>query len=137
MGRPASRGLFLARSCPAHPAVASTRSKRVEHYRSTWSTIPRQHDRHRDAVDAGGEPAPIPGEPIDPPQKAIAETLQKVDDKGAVAAVAFRTFLRFSHAKVTLLAAGTTYHLFLSVFAILVFAFGLAALIGARNLPTR
>lgn len=79
-------------------------------------------------------PPPIPGEPIDPPQKAIAETLQKVDDKGAVAAVAFRTFLRFSHAKVTLLAAGTTYYLFLSVFAILVFAFGLAALIGGEEL---
>ena len=26
-------------------------------------------------------PPRFPGEPIDPPQKAIAETLQKVDDK--------------------------------------------------------
>lgn len=79
-------------------------------------------------------PPPIPGEATDPPPKAIAETLAKVDDKGTAAGVGYRAFLRFSHAKVTLLAAGTTYYLFLSVFAILVFAFGLAALIGGQEL---
>jgi membrane protein len=79
-------------------------------------------------------PPPIPGERMDPPQKQISDTLAKVDDKSAVAGIAYRSFLRFSQAKVTLLAAGTTYYLFLSVFAILVFAFGLAALIGGQEL---
>jgi len=79
-------------------------------------------------------PGPIPGEPTDPPPKPIAETVAKLDDKATAAGVGYRAFLRFSHAKVTLLAAGTTYYLFLSVFAMLVFAFGLAALIGGEEL---
>lgn len=79
-------------------------------------------------------PPPIPGEPTDPPPKAIAETLAKVDDRGSAAGGGYRAFLRFGYANASLLAAGTTYYVFLSVFAMLVFAFGLAALIGGERL---
>ncbi len=79
-------------------------------------------------------PAPIPGERTDPLPKDVDPTLAKVDRKGDAAGSGYRAFLRFSHANVTLLAAGTTYYVFLSVFAILVFAFGLAALIGGEEL---
>jgi len=79
-------------------------------------------------------PAPIPGEPTDPPPKDVDRTLAKVDRKGDAAGSGYRAFLRFSHTNASLLAAGTTYYVFLSVFAILVFAFGLAALIGGQEL---
>ncbi len=81
-------------------------------------------------------PAPIPGVPTDPPPKDVDPTLAKIDRKGDAAGSSYRAFLRFSHANVTLLAAGTTYYVFLSVFAILVFAFGLAALIGGEELAS-
>ncbi len=79
-------------------------------------------------------PPPIPGEPMDPPPKKIAKTLAKVDQKGSTAGGGYRAFLRFTHANASLLAAGTTYYVFLSVFALLVFAFGLTALIGGEQL---
>jgi membrane protein len=77
---------------------------------------------------------PIPGEPVDPPPKHIAKTLAKVDRKGVAAGSGYRAFLRYTHTNAPLLAAGTTYFAFLSLFAILVFVFGLAALIGGERL---
>ncbi|HNE88375.1 MAG TPA: YhjD/YihY/BrkB family envelope integrity protein [Actinomycetota bacterium] len=77
---------------------------------------------------------PIPGDPVDPPPKHLAPTLAKVDRKGVLAGSAFRAFLRYSHTNTSLLAAGTTYYAFLSLFAILVFVFGLTALIGGERL---
>lgn len=77
---------------------------------------------------------PIPGEPVDPPPKRIAKTLAKVDRKGAAAGSGYRAFLRYSHTNASLLAAGTTYYAFLALFAILVFVFGLTALIGGEEL---
>ena len=59
---------------------------------------------------------PIPGEPVDPPQKRIAGTLAKVDRKGVLVGSGFRAFLRYSHANASLLAAGTTYFAFLALF---------------------
>lgn len=50
-----------------------------------------------------------------------------------VAGVAYRAFSRFSYAKATLLAAGTTYYLFLAMFALLAFAFGVAAAFGTEE----
>jgi membrane protein len=71
---------------------------------------------------------------IDPPPKQVASTLAKVDRRGAAAGSGYRAFLRFTHANASLLAAGTTYYVFLSVFAVLVFAFGVAALVGGEQL---
>lgn len=79
-------------------------------------------------------PPPIPGEPVDPPPKSLHKTLRTVDEKGDAAGSAYRAYLRYSHTNASLLAAGTTYYVFLAVFSILVFAFGLTALIGGQEL---
>lgn len=85
--------------------------------------------RSREAV-----PPPIPGRPVDPPLKQVDNTIRRIDDKSRAAGAAYRAFLRFSHTNATLLAAGTAYYAFLALFALVVFAFGLAALIGGENL---
>lgn len=87
-----------------------------------------------DATAMVAIPPPIPGERIDPPPKLVAATLEKVDQKSAHAGGGYRAFLRFSHANASLLAAGTAYYIFLSVFAMLAFAFGLTAVIGGERL---
>ena len=45
-----------------------------------------------------------------------------------------RTSIRFTHSKATLLAAGTTYYLFLALFSALTLAYGLTAALGAEQL---
>lgn len=45
-----------------------------------------------------------------------------------------RTSTRFSHSRATLLAAGTTYYLFLALFSTLTLAYGLTAALGAEQL---
>jgi membrane protein len=79
-------------------------------------------------------PPPIPGRPMDPPPKEHARTLRKIDAKSEAAGAGYRAFLRFSYTNTTLLAAGTTYYAFLALFALVVFAFGIAALIGGEHL---
>jgi uncharacterized BrkB/YihY/UPF0761 family membrane protein len=79
-------------------------------------------------------PPPIPGEPIDPPPKEPPEVVESLDERSPVAGIAYRAFLRFSHAKASLLAAGTTYYLFLAMFALLAFGYGLAATFGSDEL---
>ncbi len=81
-------------------------------------------------------PAPIPGKPMDPPQKEFTGTLRKIDARSETAGAGYRAFLRFSYTNTTLLAAGTTYYAFLALFALVVFAFGLATLIGGEHLAT-
>lgn len=76
-------------------------------------------------------PPPIPGEHIDPPLKSPKDVLRKVEKRSEVAGVGYRTFVRFTFARASLLAAGTTYYLFLSLFALITLAFGLAARFGA------
>lgn len=79
---------------------------------------------------------PIPGEPMDPPPKPIHHVMRKADDHHRLTGTAYRAFIRFTHANATLLAAGTTYYAFLAVFAMLVFAFGITALIGGSDLAS-
>lgn len=66
--------------------------------------------------------------------------MQQVDERdGAIGAgfgVGYRAYLRYSHAKVGLLAAGTTYYLFLSLFSVIAFAYGLTAALGADQLAS-
>ncbi|MCU0296889.1 MAG: YihY/virulence factor BrkB family protein [Candidatus Nanopelagicales bacterium] len=87
-----------------------------------------------DAPTMAAIPPPIPGERLDPPPKLIEATLEKVDQKSAHAGGGYRAFLRFGYANAALLAAGTAYYIFLSVFALLAFAFGLTAVIGGERL---
>lgn len=78
-------------------------------------------------------PPPIPGKVIDPPQKDPPQIVETIDEKSSVAGIAYRAFSRFSYSKATLLAAGTTYYLFLAMFALLAFAFGIAAAFGTEE----
>jgi len=83
-------------------------------------------------------PPPIPGKVIDPPPKAAPDKVQQIEAAGGVIGlvlgVGYRAFLRFSHAKASLLAAGTTYYLFLSLFSVIAFAYGMTAALGAEQI---
>jgi membrane protein len=77
---------------------------------------------------------PIPGRPIDPPTKPAPEKIRRLAERpgalGSTAALGLRFVTRISRAKIGLLAAGTTYYLFLALFAVAAFAYGLAATLG-------
>jgi membrane protein len=85
-------------------------------------------------------PPPVPGEPIDPPPKSAPDLVRRFEGSGNAAGhavgVGYRAMLRFSHAKAGLLAAGTTYYLFLAVFSIVAFAYGVVAIFGADHLAS-
>jgi uncharacterized BrkB/YihY/UPF0761 family membrane protein len=72
----------------------------------------------------------IPGKRTDPPPKDLPELVDTIDERSVVAGIAYRAFSRFAVAKATLLSAGTTYYLFLAMFALLAFTFGIAATFG-------
>jgi membrane protein len=75
-------------------------------------------------------PPPILGTPIDPPPRKVpgyAETL----DRTAVGGIGYRAMRRYSYANVGLLASGTAYYLFLSLFSLLAVAYGVMAIFGA------
>lgn len=82
---------------------------------------------------AVASPPPIPGTPIDPPPNDPPEIVQ---GKGSLAGIAYRAYSRFSSAKATLLAAGTTYYLFLAMFAVLAFGYGIVAAFGADSMAS-
>ncbi len=83
-------------------------------------------------------PPPVPGEVIDPPPKEVPEAIEKLDAKdgavGAATGVGYRAMSRFSFSKAGLLAAGTTYYLFLAMFSVLAFAYGVVAILGADTM---
>lgn len=83
-------------------------------------------------------PLPVPGVVIDPPAKPAPAKVKDLDSRddviGTTVGVGFRAFTRFSDSKATLLAAGTTYYLFLAMFSIIAFAYGLTAALGADRL---
>lgn len=81
---------------------------------------------------------PIPGKVIDPEPKEVPDAVKKLDERddaaGAAVGVGYRTMQRFSSANAGLLAAGTTYYLFLAMFSIVAFGYGLIAILGADSL---
>lgn len=78
--------------------------------------------------------APIRGVVIDPPPKSNAAVLQKIEDRGEAAGIGYRVFNRFIYSEATLLAAGTSYYVFLSVFALVALGYGIASWFGADHL---
>jgi len=78
-------------------------------------------------------PSPINGTPNDPPQSEVPSYAEKLDEY-AVGAVGYRTLLRYSHANVGLLAAGSAYYLFLSLLSLLAFTYGVIAVAGADQI---
>lgn len=79
-------------------------------------------------------PPPIPGKAIDPSPEKILSKVEKADSKGKTVGTMFRALMRFTYAESPLLAAGTAYYAFLAVLAIVVAAFGIAALVGGETL---
>ena len=83
---------------------------------------------------------PIPGELIDPPAKDLPQRVRllqsREDAVGSGLTIGVRTSLRFTGSRATLLAAGTTYYLFLALFSVLTLAYGLTAALGAEQLSS-
>ena len=83
-------------------------------------------------------PPPIHGEPIDPAPKPTPKAVRKFEQRGdaigALVGAGYRSYLRFSHANATLLAAGTTYYMFLAMFSIIAFGYGVTAWLGADQI---
>lgn len=81
---------------------------------------------------------PIPGELVDPPAKDVPARVRllqaRTDALGTGVSIGMRTSARFTQSRATLLAAGTTYYLFLSLFSVLTLAYGLTAAVGAEQL---
>ncbi len=77
---------------------------------------------------------PIPGERIDPPPKERPNVVDTLEEKAEVVGLGYTVFTRFSGSRASLLAAGTTYYLFLSLFAIVAFAYGVIAAVGADEI---
>ncbi|MGV1006446.1 MAG: YihY/virulence factor BrkB family protein [Candidatus Nanopelagicales bacterium] len=78
----------------------------------------------------------IPGVALDPPPVSVVAMTERIESRSRTAALGYRISVRFTMAHVTLLAAGTTYYLFLSLFALITLAFGVAALLGAQQIVT-
>ena len=80
----------------------------------------------------------IPGDSVDPPRKDLPRQVRALRSRegvvGESASVAMRTGIRFTVSRATLLAAGTTYYLFLALFSTLTLAYGLTAALGAERL---
>lgn len=89
-------------------------------------------------MPAAAAPPPIPGEIIDPPPKDVPEVVQRIEQgDGATATavgVGYRALNRFSYAKATLLAAGTTYYQFLALFSLIALAYGITAILDADQI---
>ncbi len=83
-------------------------------------------------MSVSAAPSPIPGEHIDPAPKQTERTLRKLERRSEAAGSGFRAFTRFTEAKASLLAAGTTYFIFLALFALIALVFGVTALIGSE-----
>lgn len=81
---------------------------------------------------------PIPGELVDPPVRDLPERVRLLQSRGGAvgvgAGVGMRASTRFTSSRATLLAAGTTYYLFLALFSVLTLAYGLTAALGAERL---
>ena len=81
---------------------------------------------------------PIPGRVIDPPPKVAPEAVRDIDGAGGAAGMAvgvgYRALSRFNHARSTVLAAGTTYYVFLAMFSLIALGYGITALFGAERI---
>ncbi len=81
---------------------------------------------------------PIPGEPVDPPPRAAPSRVVALENRpglvGDVVGLGYRTVLRFTISRATLLAAGTTYYLFLALFSVIALAYGVTAALGAEQM---
>lgn len=95
----------------------------------------RRPPEERDTARSVGEGLPpIPGLPLDPPPRPAPRPVRYLKARegrvGLTAGSGYRAVVRFTHARVTLLAAGTTYYLFLGLLSLVTLAYGLTAALG-------
>jgi membrane protein len=74
---------------------------------------------------------PMAGSAFDPPPKDYGDLLDRIEGRSRVGGVLFRAWYRFVESRTTLLAAGTTYYLFVSALSLIAFAYGITAFLGA------
>ena len=83
---------------------------------------------------------PIPGRKLNPPPESQPDRLRRLDEldgaPGVAAGVGYRAFRRFSVARATVLAAGTTYYVFLAMFSLVALGYGVAAVFGADQIAS-
>lgn len=60
--------------------------------------------------------------------------MEKIDRRSRTVGIGYRALRRYSHANAGLLASGTAYYMFLSLFSLLAFAYGVIAILGAERL---
>ena len=112
------------RICTTRPAAATPRHQGGPQYGRNVDTAPTL--------------LPIPGDLVDPPAKDLPKRVRHLQSReGAVgtgASIGIRATNRFTGSRATLLAAGTTYYLFLALFSALTLAYGLTAALGAEQL---
>jgi membrane protein len=81
---------------------------------------------------------PIPGDPVDPPATDVPPRVRLLQSRrGAVGngvTLGLRVRTRYTMSRATLLAAGTTYYLFLALSSALTLAYGVTAALGAERL---
>ncbi|GAA2025031.1 hypothetical protein GCM10009740_13330 [Terrabacter terrae] len=95
---------------------------------------PRHDDGSWDSESLGA----IPGETLDPPAQQLPRRIRRLESRGDGLGkglrLVLRTSRRFVGSRATLLAAGTTYYLFLALFSTLTLGYGLSAAFGAERL---
>ena len=99
------------------------------------AVAPAQYGR---SVEIASALLPIPGDLVDPPAKELPRQVLSLQARtGAVGtgvSLGMRVSNRFTQSRASLLAAGTTYYLFLALFSALTLAYGLTAALGADRL---
>lgn len=103
-----------------------------------WAAGIRRVAQYGRCVESPPILAAIPGEPVDPPAKELPERVRALQTRpGAVGggvSIGVLAGERFTRAQAGLLAAGTTYYLFLALFSVLTLAYGVTAALGAERL---
>lgn len=83
---------------------------------------------------------PIPGVPVDPPARPVMAHVVTLENRpgllGQGVGLGYRAMLRFTVSRATLLAAGTTYYLFLALFSVITLAYGITAALGAEQVAS-
>ncbi len=96
------------------------------------------HTERAPGMTAIAAPPPIPGRPLDPEREAPSDLILRLDASdgatGVAAGVGYRALFRFTFARATLLAAGTTYYVFLALFSLVALGYGVTALFGADRI---
>ena len=102
------------------------------------TAAPQVAAQYRHSVETPSALPPIPGDLIDPPAKDLPQQVLFLQSRsgpvGTSVSLGMRTINRFTQSRATLLAAGTTYYLFLALFSALTLAYGLTAALGAEQL---